>query len=62
MAIGSQYPQSISFEELESLRKVRRGIGATTIPAAHREEFVRRGWVEEKFGGIVLTALLKPLS
>lgn len=57
MVFGTHNPQSISFEELQSLRKVRRGIGATTIPPAHRMEFVRRGWVEEKFGGVVLTAL-----
>ena len=57
MAAGLIRPQPISVEELESLRTVKRGAGATTIPAAHRAEFMRRGWVEMKFGGIVLTAL-----
>jgi hypothetical protein len=57
MATVQSSPQSISFEELESLRKVRRGVGATKIPVVHRAHFIERGWVEEKFGGVVLTAL-----
>jgi hypothetical protein len=33
MLVGNRNLQSISFEELESLRKVRRGADARTIPA-----------------------------
>lgn len=47
--------EPISVEELQALRTVKRG--AAAVPPERRAAFVSRGWVEEKYGGIVLTAL-----
>ena len=47
----------VSQQELDSLRRLRLGVGAGTIPSAHRDRFVTLGWAETKYGGYVLTAL-----
>src|SRR6185312_5337011 len=48
--------QKISLDELRSLRALKQGVNAGAIPVAHRNRFIDLGWVEEKFGGCVLTA------
>jgi hypothetical protein len=48
--------QRISLDELRSLRALKLGVNAAAISAAHRHRFMELGWVEEKFGGYVLTA------
>jgi hypothetical protein len=47
--------QRLSREELDSLRRLKRGANAALIPSAHRDRFVRLGWAEMKYGGYVLT-------
>ena len=54
--IVEKIEQKISLDELRSLRAFKLGVSATAISAAHRSRFIDLGWVEEKFGGCVLTA------
>jgi hypothetical protein len=45
----------ITAEEFASLREVSKGMLQGIIPYEHRERLLKLGFVDEKFGGLVLT-------
>jgi hypothetical protein len=47
----------LSIEELHALDAIRRGDGTRRISTLHKNRFVALGWVDEKYGGLVLTAV-----